>query len=105
MAAMPESTWQGEGSSISRHFASGGNLLSEEAPNVRGYREYASKFISLKGVEHLELVRKDYGWGENVALRVPYPEESIMAHAEGFLNVYMYPFMLGPIDGVVLDVC
>ncbi|XP_019246509.1 PREDICTED: uncharacterized protein LOC109226169 [Nicotiana attenuata] len=50
-------------------------------------------------------MRKDYGWGDEVVIQIPSPEESITTHVEGFLSVFTYPFTLGPLDPVVIDFC
>lgn len=49
------------------------------------------------------MVRRDYGWGEGIALHALSPNESITDPADGFLNVYLYRFALGPLDRVELD--
>lgn len=55
--------------------------------------------------KHLEIVRRDCGWGEGAALQALPPDEGITDLADGFLNVYLYPFALGPLNRVVLDFC
>lgn len=48
-------------------------------------------------------MKKDCGWREEVVLQVPFPDEGITDRAEGFLNVFTYPFTLGPLDRVVFS--
>ncbi|XP_019233921.1 PREDICTED: uncharacterized protein LOC109214462 isoform X1 [Nicotiana attenuata] len=50
-------------------------------------------------------MKKDCGWGNEVVVQIPAPEESITTHVEGFLSVYTYPFTFGPIDPIVIDFC
>ena len=63
-----------------------------------------SRYICSITEGYLKQVRKDCNWkGKEVVILTP--EEDITTHVEGVLNVYTYPFTLGPLDPIVVDFC
>nr|XP_009764210.1 PREDICTED: uncharacterized protein LOC104215965 [Nicotiana sylvestris] len=74
-------------------------------PSNPGRCEHVSRYICSITEKHLEAIKRDCGWGYEVVVQIPAPEESITTYVEGFLSVYTYPFTLGPINPVIIDFC
>ena len=74
-------------------------------PSAQDPREFTLKTMSSIRDEHLEIVRRDCRWGEGVALQALSSDKGITDPADGFLNIYLYPIALGPLDRVTHDFC
>jgi len=77
----------------------------ENPSSIPGRCEHVSMYMCSITKSHLEAMKRDCNWGPEVVVQIPAPEESITAYVEGFLSVYTYPFTLGPLDPVIIDLC
>lgn len=76
----------------------------ENPPTVPGRCEHASRYICTINEKHLEVLRKECGWGDEVTKQIPAPNESITCG--GFfkclhLPLVTPPFCLHPVEGSV----
>nr|XP_009789492.1 PREDICTED: uncharacterized protein LOC104237107 [Nicotiana sylvestris] len=77
----------------------------ENTPLIPGRCEHVSRYICSITEKYLEAMKRDYDWGDKVVVQIPFLDDSITTHVEGFISVYTYPFTLGPINPVIVDFC
>lgn len=76
----------------------------DKGSSVPGRCEPVSRYICSITEKHLKQLKKDCNWDKK-EIMIPSSDEDITSYVKGFLNVYTYPFTLGPLDSVIIDFC
>lgn len=79
----------------------GDEFMVEKASSQQDWGEGASRYICSVTNETLPVVWADCKW-EGKDMVFPGPNDDIITQAKGYLSVYACPFMLAPVDPVVL---
>lgn len=66
--------------------------------------EPVSMYMCSMTERHLKQLKNDCNW-EGKEIIIPSSDEDITTCVKEFLSMYTYPFMLGPLDSVIIDFC